>query len=387
MKITKHKKKNGELVYRANIYLGVDQLTGKKARTTITAPTKKLLKSKARQAINDFETNGHSIKPKFVVKTYGELAQLWWDSYKHTVKPNTSCMMESIVRNHLLPVFADYPLDKITTPMIQMQVNDWASKANEGEKGAFQHYSLLCSLNRRILQYGVTLELLPFNPSQNILLPRKTRTKTKAKVKHLDQDNLKTFLTYLSQLEPTYQHMFEIMLYKTLLATGCRINELLALEWSDIDFDKAQISITKTLNRYRTVNSPKSKSSIRVIDIDQATLKMLKSYAGQQLLEAGYQPVIVFSPITDTYAKVANLRQRLKRHFRLASVEDVGFHGFRHTHASMLLNAGIPYKELQHRLGHTNISTTMDIYGHLSEMNQKLAVSFFENAINELKYN
>lgn len=385
MTITEYKKKNGELVYRSNIYLGIDRVTGKKVRTTITAPTKKLLKTKARQAIVDFEANGHTIKPKLVVKTYGELAQLWWDSYKHTVKPNTRCMMESFVRNHLLSVFADYPLDKMTTPMIQMQVNEWASKANKGATGAFQRYGLLCSLNRRILQYGVTLELLSVNPAQNIVLPRKARVKAKDKIKHLDQDNLKTFLTYLSRLEPTYQHMFEIMLYKTLLATGCRISELLALEWSDIDFDEAQISITKTLNRYRTVNSPKSKSSIRVIDIDQATLKMLKSYRQQQRLEAGYQPKIVFSPITDTYAKVASLRQRLERHFRLAGVENIGFHGFRHTHASLLLNAGIPYKELQHRLGHTNISTTMDIYGHLSEMNKKSAVSFFENAINELK--
>ena len=384
MTITEYKKKNGTIVYRANIYLGVDQNTGKKVRTTVTARTKKEVKQKAKRAMINFEKNGNTVKEKVAIKTYAELAELWWDSYKHTVKPNTQCMIKSFVKNHLLPVFGSYQLKKLTTPLLQKHLNRWASDANNNQKGAFQQYGLLHSLNKRILQYGVTLEVIKVNPALNAVIPRKRNAENKEKVKHLDTDSLSTFLDYLSQLEPTFKHMFEIMLYKTLLATGCRINEALALEWSDIDFDKTQISITKTLNRYLTINSPKSKSSIRVIDIDKATLSMLKNYQQQQCLEAGYQPKVVFSPITDTYAKVAGLRQRLERHFRLAGVENVGFHGFRHTHASLLLNAGIPYKELQHRLGHSNLSTTMDTYSHLSEENAKTAVTYFENALKSL---
>ncbi|MDU5408200.1 MAG: tyrosine-type recombinase/integrase, partial [Streptococcus agalactiae] len=54
------------------------------------------------------------------------------------------------------------------------------------------------------------------------------------------------------------------------------------------------------------------------------------------------------------------------------------------THASLLLNTGIPYKELQYRLGHSTLSMTMDIYSHLSKENAKKAVSFFETAINSI---
>ncbi|WP_153055321.1 tyrosine-type recombinase/integrase, partial [Streptococcus suis] len=69
---------------------------------------------------------------------------------------------------------------------------------------------------------------------------------------------------------------------------------------------------------------------------------------------------------------------------RNIGLPNIGFHGFRHTHASLLLNSGIPYKELQHRLGHSRISMTMDIYSHLSKENAKNAVAFYEKALGNL---
>lgn len=103
MKITEHKKKNGAIVYRASVYLGVDQVTGRKARTTVTANTKKGVKVKAREAQLDFEKNGRCSKEKPTVTTYQELVSLWWESYKNTIKPNTRQSMEGVVRLHLLP--------------------------------------------------------------------------------------------------------------------------------------------------------------------------------------------------------------------------------------------------------------------------------------------
>ena len=108
MKITEYKKKNGTIVYRASVYLGVDKLTGKKARTTVTANTKKGIKIKAREAVNAFASNGYTVKDKPIITTYKELVKVWWDSYKNTVKPNTRQSMDGLVRVHLLPVFSDY---------------------------------------------------------------------------------------------------------------------------------------------------------------------------------------------------------------------------------------------------------------------------------------
>ena len=114
---------------------------------------------------------------------------------------------------------------------------------------------------------------------------------------------------------------------------------------------------------------------------------MLKAYKVRQIQEAwqlGRSEGIVFTPFTTKYAYACLLRKRLQSHFKAADVPNIGFHGFRHTHASLLLNSGIPYKELQHRLGHSQISMTMDIYSHLSKENAKKAVSFFEAAISNL---
>ena len=166
MKITEYKKKNGSIVYRASVYLGVDKLTGKKARTTVTANTKKGIKIKAREAVNAFASNGYTVKDKPTITTYEELVKVWWDSYKNTVKPNTRQSMDGLVRVHLLPVFGDYKLDKLTTPILQQQVNKWADKANKGKKGAFANYSLLHNMNKRILKYGVAIQVIQYNTIQ-----------------------------------------------------------------------------------------------------------------------------------------------------------------------------------------------------------------------------
>lgn len=387
MNITEYKKKNGTTVYRASVYLGVDKLTGKKARTTVTANTKKGVKIKAREAVNAFAANGYSVKEKPTITTYRELVALWWESYKNTIKPNSQQSMEGIVRLHILPVFGDYKLDKLTTPIIQQQVNKWADKANKGEKGAYANYSFLNNINRRILQYGVTMQVIQHNPARDVIIPRKQQNK-EHKVKFFSNQELKQFLDYLEDLDQSsYENFFDYVLYKTLLASGCRIGEALALEWSDIDLKKGTISISKTLNRYQETNTPKSKAGLREIDIDKATVSLLKQYKKRQQVQSwqlGRSEGIVFTPFTTKYAYACLLRKRLQGHFKSAGVPDISFHGFRHTHATIMLYAGIEAKDLQYRLGHSNISMTLNTYVHATKEGAKKAVSIFEAAISNL---
>ena len=387
MNITEYKKKNGTTVYRSSVYLGVDKLTGKKARTTVTASSKKGVKIKAREAVNTFAANGYTVKNKPTITTYNELVKIWWDSYKNTVKPNTRQSMDGLVRVHLLPVFGDYKLEKLTTPIIQQQVNKWADKANKGEKGAYANYNFLNNINRRILQYGVTMQVIQHNPARDVIIPRKQQNK-EHKIKFFSNQELKHFLDYLENLDQSsYENFFDYVLYKTLLATGCRIGEALALEWSDIDLKKGIISISKTLNRYQETNTPKSKAGLREIDIDKATVSLLKQYKKRQQVQSwqlGRSEGIVFTPFTTKYAYACLLRKRLQSHFKAAGVPDISFHGFRHTHATIMLYAGIEAKDLQYRLGHSNISMTLNTYVHATKEGAKKAVSIFEAAISNL---
>lgn len=387
MNIKEVKKKNGTIVYRANVYLGTDRLTGKKARKNITASTKKGVKTKAREAVNEFINNGYTTKTKATIKTYKELASLWWDSYKNTVKPNTQQSTKGLLKVHILPVFGDYKLDKLTTPIIQQQVNKWADRANKGVKGAYANYNLLHNVNSRILQYGVAMQLIQHNPARDVIVPRK-KQKEKTKIKFLDRQELKQFLNYLNTLDQSdYESLFDFVLYTFLLATGLRISEALALEWSDIDLESGVVSVNKTLNRYQETNAPKSKSGYRDISIDKATVLMLKQYKNRQQVQSwqlGRSEKVVFSVFTEKYAYACNLRRRLDKHFKNAGVTNVSFHGLRHTHATIMLYAGIQPKDLQHRLGHSDISMTLNTYVHATKEGAQKSASIFENAINSL---
>ncbi|VPB49073.1 phage integrase: site-specific recombinase [Streptococcus pneumoniae] len=385
MKITEYTKKDGSTVYRSSVYLGIDTVTGKKVKTTISGRTKRELKAKALQAQIDFEKDGSTVYKTVEIKTYAELVENWLETYCHTVKKATLTIIKSRLNNYLLPAFGEYKLDKLTPPVIQKQVNQWAKEYNQLGKG-YQEYPQLNSLNKRILKYAVSLQVIPFNPARDIIVPRR-KEKEGQKLKYLDDDNLKKFLTYLEQLPNTYKNFYDTVLYKTLLATGLRI-ECLALKWSDIDLQNGTLDVNKTLNCEKEVTTPKTKSSIRVIDLDNKTVLMLRLYKNRQAQvgrEIGLTYEKVFSNSFDEYRDARALRSRLEKHLKLSDCPRLTFHAFRHTHASILLNAGLPYKEIQTRLGHSQISITMDTYSHLSKDNKKNATSFYEKAIEKLK--
>ena len=374
-------KKNGTKVYRSNVYLGVDSITGKKVKTTITGRTKKEVKAKAQQAQSNFKANGSTVFKRVKVTTYKELAALWLENYQMTVKPQTLVSTRQFLKNHILPVFGDMQLDKIHIAHIQSWVNKLAFK--------IVNYGVAASINKRILQYGVSMQLIPFNPAREVILPRPQKAGAN-RIKFIDKEDLKTFLDYMERLAPTaYNYYYDSVLYKLLLATGCRYGEAVALEWSDIDFNSATISITKTYNRIvKQVGTPKSKAGIRTISIDNKTILMLKQYRNRQrqaFMEIGSPaPALVFSTTVSQYpnsdARTKSLRYRCKE----AGIPQFTFHAFRHTHASLLLNAGISYKELQHRLGHATLAMTMDTYSHLSKDKEKEAVLYYEKALQNL---
>lgn len=195
MKITEYKKKDGAVVYRSSVYLGIDSMTGKKVKTTISARTKRELNSKAIQAKVEFEKRGSTVCSAVEIKTYAELVENWLETYCHTVKKSTLTITKVRINNYLLPAFGDYKLDKLTPPVIQKQVNQWAKDYNQLGKG-YQEYTQLNSLNKRILKYAVSLQVIPFNPARDIIVPRR-KAKEGQKLKYLDDDHLKKFLNYL----------------------------------------------------------------------------------------------------------------------------------------------------------------------------------------------
>ena len=381
MKIIEYKKKNGTTVYRANIYLGVDSITGKKVKTSVTGRTKKEVKTRIKEAQHNFKTNGQTVTKTVPVENYKELAELWLKSYEMTVKPQTFIATKRMIHNHLIPVFGDFKLDKLSVSYIQGHINDLSKE--------FVHFGTVHSINKRVLQYGVSLQLIPFNPARDVILPKVIKPDNKA-IKFIDYNDLKALMSYMEKLSnKKYSYFFDYVLYSILLATGCRFGEACALEWSDIDFENATININKNYNRLvDIVGTPKSKAGYRVISIDQKTINLLRLYKNRQrqlFSEVSSEvPSVVFATPTRKYQNTSIRQEALDRRLKEIDCPRFTFHAFRHTHASLLLNAGISYKELQYRLGHATLAMTMDIYSHLSKDKEKEAVSYYEKAINSL---
>ncbi|VHE65777.1 DNA integration/recombination/inversion protein [Streptococcus pyogenes] len=381
MKITEHRKKNGTIVYRASIYLGIDQMTGKRVKTSITGRTRKEVNQKAKHAQFDFLSNGSTIKRKVVIKTFKELSHLWLETYKLTVKPQTYDATVTRLNRHIMPTLGNMKVDKITASDIQMLINRLSKY--------YVNYTAVRSVIRKVLQQGVLLGLIDYNSARDIILPRK-QPNAKKKVKFIDPSDLKSFLEHLETSQhKRYNLYFDAVLYQLLLSTGLRIGEACALEWGDIDLENGTIAINKTYNKnLKFLSTAKTQSGNRVISVDKKTLRSLKLYQMRQrqlFNEVGARvSEVVFATPTRKYFNASVRQSALDTRCKEAGIERFTFHAFRHTHASLLLNAGISYKELQYRLGHANISMTLDTYGHLSKGKEKEAVLYYEKAMNNL---
>lgn len=176
-------------------------------------------------------------------------------------------------------------------------------------------------------------------------------------------------------------------------STGVRRGELLALRWSDVDFDKKTIRINKALEKTKKfglrVKAPKNKSSIRKINIDEGLCDALKRH--RQYHEELASSLGVLCPndglVFPCVIRRPRGRQPLKsvvkdvdfsrpwhpdaisKEFRRAAdaagFEDLRLHDLRHTHASQLLDAGVPLHVVSQRLGHSTPVITMTIYAHV----------------------
>jgi integrase len=163
--------------------------------------------------------------------------------------------------------------------------------------------------------------------------------------------------------------------------SGLRIGEALVLSWEDINFEDKTVDINKNLSQTKdsfVVSTTKTRSSNRIITLDNKTLYTLKKWRLRQrelLLTNGITQInFIFTGYAGEMVYLTDIYQRSKRLADKAGLQNIGCHGFRHTHATILFEAGISPKEIQNRLGHSDISMTLDTYTHLIKQMEKSTV-------------
>lgn len=165
-------------------------------------------------------------------------------------------------------------------------------------------------------------------------------------------------------------------MYRILAFTGLRRGELLGLKWSDIDFDKQLMTISRVLAigiDGPVLQTPKTKSSRRTLSVDSETLKVMQMWKAMQLkrfLMHGTRydknDYLVFTDEKNHAIRIDRPGKVLQRIITRYDLKYIHLHGFRHTHCSLLFEAGIEMQDVKDRLGHSDIATTMNIYTHVS---------------------
>lgn len=176
-------------------------------------------------------------------------------------------------------------------------------------------------------------------------------------------------------------------LYRLALSLGLRRGEALGLRWEDIDFEAATLRIVQTLQPTRTkgkvLSSTKNKSSTRTLPIPAVLLESLRRLKERQDVEhqqPGWQEHgLVFVSLRGTPLEPDNITHRFKEVLRKAGLpQTVRFHDLRHSCATLLLAQGVPPRVVMEILGHDQIATTMNIYGHVLDANKRDATTKIE---------
>lgn len=312
--------------------------------------------------------------------TFEELTTAWLEQYKNTVKESTYVVQELAIKKHILPLFGKIQVTKISVPYCQKQVNYWFSY--------YKKYSNLIGLTSSILQFAIPLKIIQVNPMNNIVRPKKQ--------KKIDEEEFSApfyskqeLIKFLNIVEKDYSFQLYIM-FRLLAFTGLRKGELLALRWKDINFSNGTLSVKQTLTTVSgwrlEFQTPKTQKSVRTMSLDATTIQLIKKWKNEQrkcFLKLGINALdkdqLLFTQEDNRPIYLDYLNHNLRKIVNDNNLKEMTVHGFRHTHCSLLFEAGSTIKEVQERLGHTDIKTTMNIYAHVTEkQKEKTADTFAE---------
>lgn len=374
--IKKYTKKDGSTAYMFNAYLGIDPLTGKSKRTTRRGfRTQKEAKLALAQLQLEIE-NGSFVKQDY--SRFKDVYELWYAQYVNSVKKSTAQRVEYYFVKQILPIFGELKINKITPAFCQNAVNEWFSTSRS--------CSALKIYTSKVFGFAINQHLITDNPMNRIIMPRKQRTLPKLKEqKFLDKEQLNNLLSVIQSNE-TYQ---SFVMFRLLAFTGIRKGELLALVWEDINLQEETLSINKSVSSLidgPIITSTKTIASERKISIDPPTLDYLKIWKLKQkklLLSRGIRV-----KSNDRQLIFSNQKNEILYHNYLKEILDkypeyqITVHSFRHTHSSLLFEAGASIKQVQERLGHADIKTTLDIYTHVTKSVEKDTPNIFLKYMN-----
>lgn len=381
--IKKYTKKDGSTAYMFKKYLGIDPITGKQKETTRRG-FKTIKEAKLALSRLEVEVSENGFQKKKPNRSYSEVFEEWFDLvYKKKVKESTFWNTRIVFDTHILPSLGDLKINKITVPFCQKIANEWSNISPK-------RYQRFINYSGMVFKYAVSTGEIQDNVMSKIVMPAVTEDNSKEGDNFFDKEELSYFLTKLSQQKDYKRYAYFFLLSHT----GLRKGESLALTWRDIDLKNKTLSVNKTLATGKSgkilVQTPKTKNSIRTISLDDNTISVLKAWRKIQSKEleslkyiASVDQLVFHKTDGNTYLNPSIPLAWLDTFYRSETkLKRINVHGLRHTHASLLFSAGISMKQAQARLGHSNITVTMNVYTHVTKDSKEETAQIFSNFMN-----
>lgn len=294
-----------------------------------------------------------------IYKTVREIAGAWKEYKRPYVKQSTMAAYVLILENHILPYLGDK--DSLYEQEVQAFV------LQKLEKGlSIKTIKDILIVLKMVMKFGVKNEWMNYY-EWDIKYPTTTANK---ELEVLSVVNHRKILSYIQ----SHFTFIGLGIYIS-LSTGLRIGEICALKWSDINVVDGTITVSRTIERIYiiegekkhtelVINTPKTKNSCREIPMSKELLAMIKPL--KKVLN------------DDFYVLTNNERPTEPRTYRnyynnlmvKLNIPKLKYHGLRHSFATRCIEAGCDYKTVSALLGHSNISTTLDLYVH-PNMEQK----------------
>lgn len=330
--------------------------TGKPKRVNRSAKTQaealRLLRELQRQA-------EQGLLPLGRPPTVAQFLTQWLEGQRHSLRPRTWEGYESIVRTRLIPQLGRLRLDQVS-PAHLAAAYDRLLGRGLSAKSVLNTHRLL----HRALEDAVRWGMLVRNPCDLVDPPRATRPAVRA----LDAGEVARLLeaSATDDLGP---------LITVAVLTGLRLGELLGLTWDEVDLERGELSVVRSLQRVRgrglVVVPPKTASSKRLVPLAPQAVAALREQRRRQLasrLKAG--PAWaggnwVFTTALGLPYDPSDVTHRFQRLLERAGLPRVRFHDLRHTAASLLLAEGVHPKVVASLLGHSTVLITLDTYSHV----------------------
>jgi len=357
-------------VWQITVELPRDPVTGKRNRIYKTVNgTKKEAERVKHDLIAEVEKGYYVTDNKI---TISEWIQTWLEVYIiPNVSPTTLSAYKGMIRRYIDPLIGNMRVQSLNTLGVQSWVNKLKISPSSGKEMSAKTVKHTFHVLKGAMDKAVLAGIIPRSPCTGIMLPK---GKKKQPVVY-DEQEIKKLIEAARGTEMELVIDMELCL-------GVRRGELLGLQWDDVDWTHNQIHIHRNrvvVNGKSHIKEPKTEAGNRILDVPEMLMKKLKRHRltcmeRQMAMGSAYTVtdfIIVHPDGKPIYPEY--LSQMLTKLQDRAGLPKCRFHDLRHLCASIMLMQGVNVKVAQERLGHADISTTLNIYSHVLPSSAKEA--------------